>query len=352
MKKSVSTVSRRSVLAGAAGIVPMVFKSSRAAKATSDSLTITMSGGSYQEKFARSVAGPFTEETGIKVIFAPVVDLAKIKAMQLTGNVEWDIVVIAGTGAAAGAKEGLFDELDISSMLDLKDLSVLPTKYIVTFDSYACGIGWDPKKYGPGKHPVNFAEFFDLKKFPGRRAMRPSPDGTLEIALLADGVALKDIYPLNVDRAFKALERIKSNVAWTATAPQTVSLVQTGEVDFSITYNNRVKATNEAGGGVPLAFSFEQNLIFPDPLVVPKGAPHKESAKKFLAYLLRPEVQARLEDETSQTPVSKKALTMMSIEARKWLPDMNNPNNLLVNSAYWADNHEAVWPRFQEWLRT
>lgn len=159
------------------------------------------------------------------------------------------------------------------------------------------------------------------------------------------------MYPLDVNRAFKVLDRIKPSVAsWTVATSQSISLVQTGEVDFSYTYSNRVKTTTEPGGGVPLAFSFEQNLFDTEPLVVLKGAPHRENAMKFIKYCLRPQPQARVTLASGCPPVSRRALPMISAETRKWMPDMDNPNNLIINSAWWADNEEAVSVRFKEWL--
>lgn len=350
MNRSVSTVSRRRLIAAAAGLLatPMVLKASRAA-GKSGSVTITSTGGSFLDILTKTVFNPFTDEAGIKVNTVPAPDLAKIQAMQTTGNVEWDIYQNAGTNVASGSKRGFWDKLD-PAMFDLEDLTVPPRSDSVTFETYPSGITWDPKKYGPGKHPANFAEFFDVKGIPGRRCFRKLPDGTLEAALLADGVAPKNIYPLDLDRAFKVLDRLKSSSVWAATTPQTVSLVQTGEVDFSFTYSGRVKATTEPGGGVPLAFSLEQNQIFTDALAVLKGAPNKENALKLIAYILRPEVQARLENEFGLMPVSKKAFPMLSADVRKWLPDMNNSENLIINDAYWADNYETVSRRFQEWL--
>jgi putative spermidine/putrescine transport system substrate-binding protein len=349
MNRLVSTVSRRSFLAGAAGVVAAPLIRTSRAKASSGSVMMVGYGGSYQEILVKYVMTPFTEETGIKVSFVPAPDLAKIKAMLITGNVEWDIYNGNGTWAASGSRQGFWEKLDTSAF-DLKDLTIQPTNDVVTLDLYAAGIAWDPKKYGPGKHPVNFAEFFDLKKFPGRRCLRKNPDAALEMALLADGVAPKDIYPLGVDRAFRVLDRIKSSIVWASATTQTISLVQTGEVDFGYTYNNRVKATNEPGGGVPLAFSLEQNLIFTEPFAVLKGAPNKESAMKLIAYMLRPEVQARMDDQLGFLPVSKKAVPMLSADVRKWHPDLSNPNSVMMSNEYWAEHFEAVSSRFQEWL--
>ncbi|MCK1676769.1 ABC transporter substrate-binding protein [Bradyrhizobium sp. 150] len=350
MKRLTSTLSRRSFISGASGAlaVPLITGRLRAAS-TSGSLTMVAFGGSYQEALTDCVATPFTEETGIKINFVNAPDLSKIKAMQLTGNVEWDIYLDGGTVLASGSRQKFWEPLN-PSIFDSGDLVVPPKDDFATYEMYAYGIAWDPKKYGPQKHPGNFAEFFDLKKFPGRRSMRPIPDGTLEIALLADGVAPDRMYPLDLDRAFKVLDRIKSVTVWPIATPQSVSLVQTGEVDFSITYANRVKATNDPGGGLPLAFSFEQNALSTGAVAVVKGAPNKEGAMKLIGFMMRPEVEARLEARAGNTPASKKAAAMLSAEDRKWRPDLTKSNNLTISSEYWADNFDAVSRRFKEWV--
>ncbi|MFK4719194.1 putative spermidine/putrescine transport system substrate-binding protein [Bradyrhizobium niftali] len=353
MKKIVSRVSRRFFLAGTASALsaPMLLKASHA-ESKSGSLTLTSYGGSYQESLIKTVTIPFSEETGIKVNIVPTPDIAKLKAQELTGNVEFDVFAIPDEVAAYASKQGFWEKLDFS-MFDIEDMAIPPTSDLVTSHAYTGGIAWDPKKYGPEEHPTNFAEYFDLKKYPGRRTFRNHPNETLEAALLADGVSPKDMYPLDIDRAFKLLDRIKPRIAsWITATPQTVSLLQTGEVDFSYTYANRVLSTNEPGVSKPLAFSFKQNLIGPEKLAVPKGAPHKEDAMKFIAYALRPEVQGRLCDLTASVPNSKKAMSMLSSETRKWMPDLTSPNNLILNGAYWSDNLAAVSRRFKEWALT
>lgn len=351
MKKSMPTLARRTFLAGTVGVLaaPMVLSGWRAA-AKSNSLTISSSGGAFQDILVKNVITPFTEETGIKVNIVPWPDMAKIKAQELTGNVELDVHLVTASVAAYGSKQGFWTKLDLSGV-DIGDMVIPPTSNVITTDTGLGGIGWDPAKYGPGKHPANFAEYFDLNKFPGRRTFRNRPSETLEAALLADGVAPKNIYPLDVDRAFKVLNRIKPSIAsWTAATPQTISLLQTGEVDFSYTYGSRVKATNEPGGGKALGLSFEQNLLLPEGLAVLKGAPNEENAMKYIAYYMRPEVLARVSDLTADMPNSKKAVSMLSAATRKWMPDTNNPNHLVVSGEYWAEHLDAVEPRFKEWV--
>ncbi|MCP3476465.1 ABC transporter substrate-binding protein [Bradyrhizobium sp. CCGUVB1N3] len=344
-------LSRRTFLAGASAAVLAPAVITRV-HAQAKAITITSYGGTYQDVLVKTVTTPFTEETGIKVNIIPIPDIAKLKAQAMTGRVDIDVVMTVDENAAFGSKQGLWDKIDLG-MLDTADMAVAPKAEYVTANSFAGGIAWDPQKYGPEAHPKNFAEYFDIKKFPGRRTFRNRPNETLEAALLADGVLPKDMYPLDVDRAFKVLDRVKSSVAsWVTATPQTISLLQTQEVDFSYSYANRVKATNEPGGGKPLAFSFEQNLLGTDRLAIPKGAPNKEGAMKYMAYFLRPDVTARLCNAAFIIPNSKKAIPLLDPEVRKWTPDITNPNNVVIDGAYWTENLEPVSRRFKEWVIT
>lgn len=344
-----SKLSRRSFIAQTSGAIAAPFLVT-SAHAASGSVTFTGYGGAYQEALVKLALNPFTEETGIKVNVVPAPDLAKVKAQILTGNVQWDVFDTESGAAALGSKNGFWEPLDLSK-LDIADLSLAPSKDATAWGVYTIGMAWDPKRFGPGKHPGTFAELFDAKNFPGRRAFRKGAAANLEMALLADGVAPKDIYPLDLDRAFKALDRIKPHIAtWAVTNTQAIALAQRGEVDFTMTTQNRVKATNDPGGGVPLAFSFEQNLLDHEDLVILKGAPNKENAMRLVAYLLRPEVQARMAIAIGGVPISKKAAAMLPDNLRKWQPNLQSPKNLFLSNDYWAANTEKVAARWEEWL--
>ncbi|MCK1721284.1 extracellular solute-binding protein [Bradyrhizobium sp. 141] len=176
--------------------------------------------------------------------------------------------------------------------------------------------------------------------------------GVMEAALLADGMAPKDMYPFNLARAFKALDRIKPGVAsWAAASPQFIILLQTGESDFrQHLIASRRQRRRAAASLSPL--SFDQTKIFSSDLAVIKGAPNKENAMKLIAYFFRPEVQVRLESQAGLIPASKKAAAMLPAESRKWQPDLSSPDHLINDSAYWADNFEAVTNRFKEWIQS
>lgn len=341
--------SRRAFLLGgvAAVAAPMVLRPSRV-MAKSGSVTMMNWGGATQDAAIKAVYDPFTKETGVKVNVVPYTGLAKVKAMELTGNVEVDVFMSDTVECAAGSREGLWEKLNLPTV-KVDDLIVKPTDDYACYEMTAKCITWDPAKFNSTQHPTTYSEFFDLKKFPGRRALQIIAQGLLEMALLGDGLAPKDVYPVDIDRAFKSLDRIKKQVLWAGTTPQTISLVQTGEVSFSIANSNRGLATTRAGGGVPLQCAFKQNFFTKTGLAVLKGAPNKENAARLVDYYLRPETQKELATLTGTNPVSKTASANLPAEVQKWQGDLFGSDNLIINDAYWAENFETVHQRFQEW---
>jgi len=318
------------------------------AEAASKNLVFVTWGGTYRSSVEEGLIKPFMAETGINVTVVDTPDLAKVKAQVTTGNVEWDVFDAPGALGTAGSKEGYWEPLP-ASLFDAPDMSIPATKDLVPFYTFAGGIAYDPKRYPEGKYPKNFVEYFDAKAFPGRRTFRNRPSETLEAALLADGVPPSKIYPLDVDRAFKALDRIKPSVAkWVDSTPQTITLLQTNEVDFSYSYASRVKTTGATGAG--MAFSFAQTLNGLEYLAVLKNAPNKENALKFVSYALQPQRQAAVMELLGNTPISKKALPLLSAETRKWLPNMESDQNLVMDEQWWSANFEKLSRRFKEWV--
>lgn len=325
---------------------PMIVTSRKAAAASN--LTVVSWGGNYHQGVEEALAKPFEKEFGVHVTLVDTPDLARVKAQVMTNNVQWDVFDAVGPMAMTGAKNGYWEPLD-PALFDQRDLIAPMTKFAVPFYGFTGGICWDNSKYPAGKHPETFADYFDVKKFPGQRTLRNRASETLEIALLADGVPPEKLYPLDVDRAFRALNRIKPYIGkWVDQTPQTVSLVETGQVDFSYTYSTRVKAAQEAGK--PIDFSFKQTLTGLEYLVVLKNAPNKANAMKFVQFAMRPDRQAALMDYLGNTPASKKALPLVKPDVRKWLSDPSNKLNIISNDVWWAEHYDEITLRFKEWV--
>lgn len=355
MSESTKTVkfNRRTLIkaagVGAMGAVAAPYVGS--ARAASNELVFVTWGGNYRQGMEDGLVKPFEKATGIKVTVLDTPDMAKVKAQVTTNNVQWDVFDAPGSMGASGAFNGYWEELP-AGLFDDSDLLLPRQKFLVPFYTFAGGVAWDPKRHPDGKHPKNFADYFNTTAFPGKRTLRARAMESLELALLGDGVKPADLYPLDVERAFKVLEKIKPHIAkWVEATPQTVTLLQTGETDFSYTYANRIQASNR-DQSTNLSFSFDQTLNGVEYLAVLKNAPNKENAFKFLSFAMKPENQASCMEAKGGAPISRKSYPLLSKDALKWLPDLKSTNNAYINDDWWSSNLEKIERRFKEWLLT
>jgi putative spermidine/putrescine transport system substrate-binding protein len=316
--------------------------------AAADSLVYVSYGGATEDAEVASFLKPFEAETGIKVVAANGPDVAKLKAQVMTGNMEWDVIDFIGSQVTAAYREGLLEKLDYS-VIDASDMTVPAEPGGYPFYVYGGGIAYDPKRHPDGKHPTNWEQFWDVKAFPGRRGLRTRPDENLEMALMADGVPAKQLYPLDVNRAFRSLDRIKPYVAkWIAETPQTISLVQSNEIDFVYTYSGRVQAARKQG--ISIAYVYQSNIVTPAYTCVAKGTRNKDAAMKLTASFAHPERQAMFCNTLGYTPLKRAALKLLTPETMAQQPNLDDPKTCVTNINWWADNFVEVNKRFKEWL--
>jgi putative spermidine/putrescine transport system substrate-binding protein len=201
-----------------------------------------------------------------------------------------------------------------------------------------------------GAHPASWADYWDTQKFPGRRGLYKSPWGVLELALLDDGVDGKDLYPLDVDRAFKKLDQIRDHVSvWWSAGAQNTQTLQNGEVDISDTWSARGYAA--IASGAPLRMLWE-GLYSVDGWAIPLDTPKLDLARKFVEFCMRPEQQAVYSSLTTNGPSNKRAFEFISADKTSALP--SSPENFKhlteLNSVWWGSHYDAVTERFQEWM--
>jgi len=346
-------VSRRRVLAGGgvmgAGLLAAPAILARRAMAA-DSLVYVSYGGATEDAEVESFLKPFTADTGIDVIAASGPDIAKLKAQAMTGNAEWDVVDFIGSQAIAADRAGVLEKIDYT-VVDDTDMFVPKEEASFPFYVYGGGIAYDPARHPDGKHPTDWVQFWDAKAFPGRRGLRSRPDENLELALMADGVPAKQLYPLDVDRAFRSLDRIKPNVAkWIPETPQTISLVQSNEIDFVFTYSGRVQAARKQG--VSIAYVYDANIVTPAYTCVAKGTRNKPAAMKLASYFAKPERQAQFCNILGYSPVKRSAIKLLTPETLAQQPKLDDPKTAVTDIKWWADNFIEVNKRFKEWLIT
>ena len=200
-------------------------------------------------------------------------------------------------------------------------------------------LAYSQKTFSAEAAPNSWADFWDVKKFPGRRALRNHPIATLEAALMADGVAPDKLYPLDVDRAFKKLEEIKPNITvWWTSGAQSAQLLNDGEVDMEMAWNGRVSAVAKEGAKV--AFTYNQGILQSTSLCILKGAPNLETAVSFLNEAVDPVHQANLPLHIDYGPGNPKAFDTGVIKPERAAQLPSEPANAakqaLMSYAWWS----------------
>ncbi|MDF1750039.1 MAG: ABC transporter substrate-binding protein [Alphaproteobacteria bacterium] len=322
-----------------------------------DTVTIASWGGSYQEAQSKALFVPGSEATGIKVKEETYGGMSDVRLQVGTGAVTLDIVVSGSGSAARAGAEGLLEPLDYSVIDVSQFYPGLYDKYCVGGDVFSVVAAWNTETYGENG-PKSWADFFDTKKFPGKRAYRGKVAGALEPALMADGVAPEDVYKVldseeGIERAINKIRSIKDSIAvyWSSGAQQ-AQLMKDGEVDMTTGWNGRFDVAKADGAKV--SYTFNQALLDYDCFAIPKGAPNKDLAMKFLAEISKPEIQANLPKYITYGPTNKAAYDLGTIDeaTARALPSYpeNAAKQLPINLA-WYEKWEAIAAeKYQEML--
>ncbi len=318
----------------------------------SKEVVVCLWGGSFQDAARQAWFQPFEKETGIKVIDVFPADYGKLATMVATKNVEWDVLDVSASFVPVGIQKNLFERLDFSVIDKAGLMSDAVTDFTVPYIMWSTVLAYGTRRFSTTHHPASWTDFWDVKKFPGVRALRKISYATLEAALMADGVPRDKLYPLDVDRAFRSLERIKPHVkVWWSQGAQPIQLLTDGEVDMTSAWHSRLYAAKSEGAR--LDFVWDQGVLHSSSLAVPLGARNRENAMRLIAYILSPRVQARLTDYSPTGPANAKAYQYIKPEVARLLPtaEENRAKQVRLDEFnWWAKNFADVEKRFQEWV--
>jgi len=129
-----------------------------------------------------------------------------------------DLVEVESPELSRGCDERLFEELDpgiVGNPDDFVEGAIQPCG--VGFFVWSTVLAYNADKLKSA--PASWADFWDTEKFPGKRGLRKGAKYTLEFALMADGVPVKDVYKVlatkdGQNRAFRKLDQLKPHIQW------------------------------------------------------------------------------------------------------------------------------------------
>ncbi|MDB5851323.1 MAG: spermidine/putrescine transporter substrate-binding protein [Rhodoferax sp.] len=322
--------------------------------ASAKDLTVVNFGGANGNAQKAAFAQPFEKATGNKIVGVEYNgEQAKVKAMVEAKKVTWDLVEVESGDITRGCDEGLYEKLDYSK-IGAKNTFIgdAPQECGMGFFVWSTVLAYNSDKLKTV--PTGWKDFWDVKKIPGKRGMRKTVRYNLEFALMADGVAAKDVYTVlatkeGVDRAFKKLDEIKPFIQWWEAGAQPPQFLVAGDVVMTTVYNGRIDAARREGKALNVVW--DGGIYDLDYWAIPKGTPNKDLALEYIAFSTGAAPQAAYAKNIAYGPVNQAAIKMLDAKTLADLPNApaNSKNAVLMNGAFWTDHGEELEQRFTAW---
>lgn len=352
--------------ATAAGVLASI--AGRAAGQSSGELRVLVGGGDWGKANMEAYVKPFQAETGIKVYpITDEMDVAKLELMVKTKSVTVDTWSIGQSTAFIAAEKGYLESIDYSiyqkGELDaIVDFAKQP--FGVAALIYSTVMVYNTGKFPADKpRPTSWGEFWDVKEFPGVRALQSGTNGggatgPWEEALLADGVAPDALYPIDIDRVFASLDKIKPHVRkWWGYGSEIQQMMRDKAADVVSSFDGRAQYLIDEGA--PLYINRKQAKLTWDYWVIAKGSPNARNAQRFVEFATRADRQAAFAQLIPYGPSNLKAYKLIPQKIAVKLA--SNPDyvasGIPVNGKWYTEvgssgltNSARLLERWNEWI--
>jgi putative spermidine/putrescine transport system substrate-binding protein len=299
------------------------------------------------------VYDPFTKATGIEVV-SFTANVAKVLSMAESGQIDLDVLNYGTATTIILGRRGFLEPMDRGrfKLTNTRDIPDAIQQYHVEENVFSNVIGYNTQSFA-SNHPRTWAEFWDVQKFPGGRTLEDlaSEFCYLEFALLADGVPMNHIYPINLDRAFKKLSEIRPSITkWWESGATSAELFSTKAVTVGGLWHTRIQALIDDKG--PFAIEWNQAMRESTVRSVLKNSPNRDNAFKLIDFAMQPSVQAAVAQHVDVGPTNRRAFDHIDAATANRLP--TSPDHMKVsfanNAAWWVDNRDEVQKRWQAFL--
>jgi putative spermidine/putrescine transport system substrate-binding protein len=317
-------------------------------------LTVVSFGGANKAAQVKAFYAPWESAGNGKIVAGEYNgEMAKVKAMVDTKSVSWDLVEVESPELSRGCDEDMFEPLDpklFGNTADYVKGAIQPCG--VGFFVWSTVLAYNADKLASA--PTSWADFWDVKKFPGKRGLRKGAKYTLEFALMADGVAPKDVYKVlagkdGQDRAFKKLDELKPSIQWWEAGAQPPQYLASGDVVLSSAYNGRIAAAQAEGKNLKIVWN--GSVYDVDSWAIPSGSPRIKEAYDFIRFASQAKAQSKYSALIPYGPTHQGAVAMMDPKIAADLPTApaNLKGALPSNTEFWVEYGEDLEQRFNAW---
>jgi putative spermidine/putrescine transport system substrate-binding protein len=209
--------------------------------------------------------------------------------------------------------------------------------------SFSSVLAYDSAKFPQGG-PANWADFWDLRRFPGTRLMRRDALGSLDAAQMALGKDPANLYPLDVRACLRKVQELRRNAVFWNSGSESEQFLRTGEAVMGQIWHTRASVLERETNG-RIKFIWPQGLLQAGIFVIPRGNAGGEMAHRLLASMLaKPEPQVGLLGFLGNGPTNPRAAALVPAELRRFNP--TDPENarvqVVLDGNWWGQNYQQA----------
>ncbi len=315
-------------------------------------LTFVGYGGSGQDAMISAWQEPYTAaHPNVTFVNTSPPDVAQVKAQVESGAVQWDVLATAPYAAEQNC-DVLFEPLDLELTVDEADLveGAVGECYIGNWIN-ATPLAYRTDAFGEGEGPTSVEDFFDVEGFPGQRGMVTNlQNGILEYALVADGVAPDELYPLDVDRALAKLDEIRSVTTFAPNVGALQQAVASDQVDMFFLPDSRIVPQLVEGDEITVVW--DVTIASVNAFAIPKGSVNKEAAQRFIASVVEPDQVEAISEALGVAPINLTAKPDLDENASQVevFGDVNDGETVIQDIPWYAENFNDVTTKLTNWL--
>jgi putative spermidine/putrescine transport system substrate-binding protein len=342
-------------------------------------VTIASWGGAYTESQIKGYKDTYTKPSSVKFVNYNG-GLDEVRSQVESGNVKWDIIDVLPNDAINGCDEGLFENIsskynkfpkgpnntNIIKDMQLTGISDNLSDCCVPQIFWSYVVFYDPGAFPGNPKPQTVADFFNVKKFPGKRGVHAWANGFIEMALVADGVSASAVYTVlknqtgAVDRAFAVMDKIKDHIVHWSAGSKPIELVKSGEVVMSIGYNGRVGAAVLAEGE-NFKYIWDSQVLEQEFLCLVKGSKNRKQALDFLQHSSSPQSLAEQARYVTYGPMRASSVDIIAGN-EPWFHNGKNvydhiPNtpeklavSIMADPYWWSSDGWKISERYNTWM--
>ena len=334
-----------------------------------EKLTVASWGGAYGESQRRAYFAPFESETGIAIDVVSHNGKFEELGSGNAGTTKWDVIDVNAPALEQACRDGLLEKVDVSALSAANDGTSARDDFFP--DSlHECGVpsvAWSStivfdKRAFKKSAPTTAKDFFDVKRFPGKRALPNSPKYTMELALMADGVSPADVYEVlatdeGTQRALNRLDAIRDHIVWWKRAREPLTLLDNQQVAMAVAFNGRIFSSIVAESK-PFGIVWDGQVFDIDLWAIPKGSPHVKSALDFIAFATRPVQLAKQAGWFPYGPMRKSAVELVGkhpevdVKMSEYIPTSktNFDRALRLDTAWWQQHEDRLEKSLEVWI--